>query len=90
MMPVTFVKVQEYCLEERWQMVQGPQQRRSGKVQKGGLDLNYEMDQGEFNMWTQESKRQSWHHEKTVGSTQTSKGKIQRQLAAGLQMTTQS
>lgn len=71
---------------------------------KGGLEKSrkvgwiqmHEMNQGDFNMWTQESKRQSWQHEKTVRSYPDILGhwylltKMQRQLAAGLQTATYS
>lgn len=48
---------------------------------KGGLERSrkmvwihmYEVKWEDFNMWAPESKRQSWHHEKIVASTQTSK-----------------
>lgn len=94
MMPVTFVKVQKYRLDEGQHTMQGPQQRRSEKSRKVGQIRMREMTQGDFSMQTQESKRQSQQHEKTVESTQTSQSvgylltKMQRQLAAGLQTAT--
>lgn len=94
MMPVTFVKVQKYRLDEGQHTMQGPQQRRSEKSRKVGQIRMHEMNQGDFSMQTQESKRQSQQHEKTVESTQTSQSfgylltKMQRQLAAGLQTAT--